>query len=221
MRYHKKSWNNTQLILSKTGEKLSLGPHLVGRWYEKHPWTSICPPRTSILDLPGSKIPPKSMNFGLILHQILYSFQLNDFSKWCLKLNVACIIWSRILNIHLKIRITIHNPFPFPTPGLAGSRERLQLIRFQSDSKPNPLWFQSGPLVTTQFPTTPAHWDAAVTRSVYNNNNIFYIFITVWNAGRQERYGSAAWAVGVELSSNNSPGLWPKGVLENELRVVR
>ena len=85
-------------------KKPSLGPHLVGRWYEKLSWTSKWPPRTSILNLPGSKIHPKSMNFGLILYKILYCFQLNDFSKWCLKLT------CRMHHLKSHFKHTSQNP---------------------------------------------------------------------------------------------------------------
>ena len=49
------------------------------------------------------------------------------FSIHIWNLHVACIMRSHSSNSHLKLRIPIHSTFKFPTPGLAGSRKRLQL----------------------------------------------------------------------------------------------
>ena len=128
----------------KSSQKLKKNHHLHRTWSHVDTKSSPGPQ----YDPPGPSFWTSQARKSILNRWISDSFYIKYFivfnsmtfpnDAW--NLHVACIIWSRIWNIHLKIRITLHNQFPFPTPGLAGSRERLQLAWITSNSVWDAPW---------------------------------------------------------------------------------
>ena len=75
----------------------------------KAPLDLNMPPQDLHVGPPRLENPSQIHEFQNHFTSNTYSFQPNDFSKWCLKL--TCRMHN--LKSHLKIRITIHNQFPF------------------------------------------------------------------------------------------------------------